>query len=130
MIGANPREIKKLLKRMGLGNIDIDELSNVSAVDIRLLDGTTITVRNPQVSVIKMPNKMLIYQVQASEASVEKRREAAEVPEGEVNEDDISLVVEQTGASREEAVEALKASGGDIVQAVMSLLKKKGAQQR
>ncbi len=128
MIGANPREIKKLLKRMGLGNIDIDELSNVSTVDIRLLDGTTITIRNPQISIIKMPNKVLIYQVQASEANVEKRREAAEAPEGGISEDDVSLVVEQTGVSREEAIEALKASGGDIVQAVMSLLKKKGSQ--
>ncbi len=128
MIGANPREIKKLLKRMGLGNIDIDEVGNVSSVDIKLSDGTIITVRNPQVSVIKMPNKVLIYQIQAVEGHVEKRRETHETSVPEISDEDIALVVEQTGVSREEAVEALKASGGDIVQAVMAILKKRGGQ--
>ena len=39
----------------------------------------------------------------------------------EINEEDVQLVMEKTGATREEAEKALKETGGDIVEAIMKL---------
>merc|ERR1712100_164734 len=41
--------------------------------------------------------------------------------DGEVNENDIELVMQQTEATREQAIAALKKSGGDMVNAIMEL---------
>jgi nascent polypeptide-associated complex subunit alpha len=46
--------------------------------------------------------------------------DGAESAEG-VNDKDVELVVQQTGKSRDRAIRALKASGGDIVTAIMEL---------
>merc|ERR1712169_118455 len=46
---------------------------------------------------------------------------AAEGGDGEVNENDIELVMQQTEATREQAIAALKKSGGDMVNAIMEL---------
>nr|CAO98813.1 nascent polypeptide-associated complex (NAC), alpha subunit [Nakaseomyces delphensis] len=45
------------------------------------------------------------------------------VDAGDLNEDDIELVVQQTNASKNEAIKALKEHKGDIVNAIMSLSK-------
>merc|ERR1712110_540679 len=41
--------------------------------------------------------------------------------DGEVSEKDIELVMQQTDATREQAIDALKKSGGDMVNAIMEL---------
>ena len=41
--------------------------------------------------------------------------------DGEVSEKDIELVMQQTEATREQAIDALKKSGGDMVNAIMEL---------
>jgi nascent polypeptide-associated complex subunit alpha len=42
-----------------------------------------------------------------------------------ISEEDIALIMEQTGASREEAIKALIETKGDLVQAAMKLLSQK-----
>lgn len=59
----------------------------------------------------------------AGEGSVEKEEEEEEIDAGDVPADDIDLVVEQANVSKNEAIKALKAHNGDIVNAIMALSK-------
>merc|ERR1712137_626244 len=58
--------------------------------------------------------------LQAADDDVPNLEEADPVI-GEVSEKDIELVMQQTEATREQAIDALKKSGGDMVNAIMEL---------
>ncbi|KAL3229159.1 Nascent polypeptide-associated complex subunit alpha [Nakaseomyces bracarensis] len=58
---------------------------------------------------------------ESGEAKTEAADENVEV--GDLNEDDVELVVQQTNASKAHAIKALKEHDGDIVNAIMSLSK-------
>ncbi|MEZ0318396.1 MAG: nascent polypeptide-associated complex protein [Pyrobaculum sp.] len=120
MLPTNPRELEKLLKRMGIKVEEVD----VAYVELRLKNGEVWRVNNPTVALIKMPNKTLVYQIQTSEAAVQKVAAPQTPSEYQPSEEDIALVMEQTGASREEAVKALIETKGDLVQAAMKLMRK------
>jgi len=122
MIPTSPRELEKILKRMG---IKVEEV-NVAYVELKLKNGETIRINSPTVALMRMPNKVLVYQIQAAEGSVQKVAPAAApaTSEYQPSEEDIALLIEQTGASREEAIKALVETKGDLVQAAMKLLKK------
>ncbi len=121
MIPTNPRDLEKILKRMGVKVEEVD----VAYVEFKLKTGEVLRINNPTVALMKMPNKTLLYQVQTSEASVQKITPERRPAEYQPSEEDIAVVVEQTGASREEAAEALRETGGDLVQAVVKLLARK-----
>ncbi|ACB39838.1 nascent polypeptide-associated complex protein [Pyrobaculum neutrophilum] len=124
MIPTNPRELEKLLKRMGIKVEEVD----VAYVELRLKNGEVVRINNPTVALMKMPNKVLLYQIQTSEAAVERVQQQQQQPQQggyQPSEDDIALVMEQTGATREEAVNALVEAKGDLVQAAMKILSKK-----
>ncbi|GGP21480.1 NagC family transcriptional regulator [Thermocladium modestius] len=135
----NPNELRKMLKRMGVGNLNVEELSAAKVV-IYLRNGSVLEVPNPNVAAIKMQG-MVIYQVQASERDVKAtsspQQQAAPAqssiimgrpptaPEPAVSEDDVRLIMDQTGATRDEAVKALRESGGDLAEAILKLQSKK-----
>jgi len=121
MFAANPRELKRLLKRMG---IDVEELSGVKQVEI-IMEGKKIVVREPQVLAFKTGGQVF-YQVSGVSETVEGLVEQAKpVEDIAVPEEDIRFVMEQTGVPREKAREALVKAKGDIIQAIM-LLKEGG----
>jgi len=121
MFAANPRELKRLLKRMG---IDVEELSGVKQVEI-IMEGKKIVVREPQVLAFKTGGQVF-YQVSGVSETVEGVVEQAKpVEDIAVPEEDIRFVMEQTGVPREKAREALVKAKGDIIQAIM-LLKEGG----
>ncbi|ABO09409.1 nascent polypeptide-associated complex protein [Pyrobaculum calidifontis] len=122
MIPTSPRELEKILKRMGIKVEEVD----VAYVELKLKNGETIRINSPTVALMRMPNKVLVYQIQAAEGSVQKVAPAAApaTSEYQPSEEDIALLIEQTGASREEAIKALVEAKGDLVQAAMKLLKK------
>ena len=109
------RELKRLLKK---ADIDIEEVQGVSRVVIERDDGSRIIISNPMVTKLKMAGQT-VYQV----AGGEERVEEAEV---EVSEEDIAIVMEQTGVDRETARNALVMTKGDIAEAIM-LLKGEGS---
>ncbi len=136
----NPNELRKMLKRMGVGNLNVEELSAAKVV-IYLRNGSVLEVPNPNVAAIKMQG-MVIYQVQASERDVKTtpsspQQQAAPAqssiimsrpptaPEPAVSEEDVRLIMDQTGATRDDAVKALKESGGDLAEAILKLQGKK-----
>ena len=124
MIPTNPRELEKLLKRMGIKVEEVD----AAYVEIKLKTGEVLRINNPTVALMKLPNKMWIYQIQTSEGAVQKAAPAPQpqqAAEYQPSEEDIALIMEQTGASREEAIKALVETKGDLVQAAMKLLSQK-----
>ncbi|MCY0867916.1 MAG: nascent polypeptide-associated complex protein [Desulfurococcus sp.] len=116
MFASNPRELKRLLKRMG---VEVEELEDARQVEIVLKD-KRIVLRNPQILVFKAGGQVF-YQVTGAQEVVEEAGKPAEPLATEIPEDDIRFVMEQTGASYEKAREALVKSRGDILQAIMML---------
>ncbi|MEM1627920.1 MAG: nascent polypeptide-associated complex protein [Desulfurococcaceae archaeon] len=115
MLPLNPRELKKILKRYG---IELEELTDVEKVEI-YTRGKKIVLNEPQVLVYKMSGQMF-FQISSSNVNEEN----IQTPSVDINEDDIRFVMEQTGASFEEAKKALIDAKGDILQAIMSLRNK------
>jgi len=114
----NPRQMKKMLKRQG---IDIDELENVVEVVIRMPD-RTLVFDAPAVTIMKVQGQAT-YQVVGEPresagggAPTEAAPEAPEFPEV-----DIQLVVENTDADREKAIETLRDCNGNPAEAIIKL---------
>lgn len=101
---VNPRQMKKMMRQLGM---EMEEL-NAREVIIRLED-REIIISNPQVSVVRAMNQKT-YQVVGEEKEVQL-----------LPEEDIALVAEQAGVSKEEAQKALKETGGDLAEAIMKL---------
>jgi nascent polypeptide-associated complex subunit alpha len=123
---VNIREFERLLRRMG---VRVEEVE-ASHVELYLKSGEVVRIESPTVLLLRAPGKVVVYQVQAHESSIRRETPRAQehaAPAGYTpDEEDIALVMERTGASREEAIRALMESGGDLVQAVMKLLPQKG----
>ena len=115
MFSMNPRELRRMMKRMG---IDVEELKNVKSIIITMED-KEIILQNPQVTVMKVQGQKIYQVVAAKEEVVEVEEEKVE--EVKFSEEDIAFVMEQAGVSREDAIAALKKSGGDIAQAILLL---------
>ena len=110
--GMNPREMQKAMKRMGIKQEEID----AQVVIIKTADKDLI-IKNPQVSKVNMMGQES-FQISGEIEEVEKEEDA------KVNEDDVATVIEQTGCSREEAVEALEQCNGNLAEAILKLQNK------
>ncbi len=106
MFPTNPAQLKKMMKQMG---IEIEELPAVEVI-IRTKNEELI-FKNP--SVTKMVARGIeTFQITGS----------YEVKEFvEINEEDVALIVEQTGVSMEEARKALEEAKGDLAEAIMRI---------
>jgi nascent polypeptide-associated complex subunit alpha len=100
--------MERMMRQMGL---KAKELEGVREVVIKLAD-REIVLPNAQVTLMEMAGQRT-YQVMGEE--IERR------PELKPSEEDIKLVMEQAGVSREEALRALKDADGDLAQAILKL---------
>ncbi len=104
----NPRQMNKMMKRLG---INIKEIKNVKQVVIKtdtkeyIFDDADVTIMDAQ--------GQKTYQVTGN-PRVEEKEEG-------IPEEDINLVMEQTGKSKDEAKKALEETDGDIAEAVLKL---------
>ncbi|HII00946.1 TPA: nascent polypeptide-associated complex protein [Methanosarcinaceae archaeon] len=106
--GMNPAKMKQMMKQMG---INTREINDVEEIIIKTAD-SNIIIENANVTIMTVQGSDT-YQIVG---------DAREVPkELDIPEDDIKLVMEQTGASEEEAREALKNSTGDLAEAIVAL---------
>ena len=105
----NQRDLAKAMQRMGIQQHEVEAVEVV----IRCAD-KEIVISNPQVARVNMMGQET-WQVtgNASERSISS--------EPEIKEDDINTVMEQTGVSKEKALEAIKAAKGDLAQAILDL---------
>jgi len=103
--------MKQAMKRMGIQQQEID----AKEVIIRLED-REIVISNPQVSKVNMLGQET-YQVVGEET------ERSLSSEPDISDEDVKTVVDQTGASEDEARKTLEQTKGDLAEAVMKLKK-------
>ena len=105
----NPRQLEKMAKRMGIQATPIP----ADEVIIKTPEAD-IVITNPQVSKVNMMGQET-YQITG---------DVSERPKEAFSEDDVSMVMEKTGATREEVEKALTETNGDLATSILKLKKK------
>ena len=103
------RNARRMMERMG---INMKEIPNVQEVVIRTAD-REMHIKNASVSEVNAQGNR-VFQVAGDVEEVEVEKET-------FNEEDVILVQQQTGASREKAVAALEESDGEVARAILKL---------
>lgn len=103
--GVNPKQMGQMMKRFGIKNEEID----AKEVVIVLNSGKKLVIENPQVQAIEMQGTKT-YTIAGAV------REESGVPD-----EDVQMVAEQTGVSKEKAKKALEENKGDIAAAILAL---------
>ncbi len=112
---VNPRQMKQAMKRMG---ISTEEIHDVEEVIIRTAT-TEYVIKKAEVTVMAVQGQKT-YQIVGETESRPRTRET--VPGALYNEEDVKLVIEQTSCTREKAVEALKATDGELAEAILKIM--------
>ncbi|MBU5689720.1 MAG: nascent polypeptide-associated complex protein [Candidatus Aenigmatarchaeota archaeon] len=104
--GMDPKKVEQMLKQLGM------EMEDIKAKEVIIkAEGGDIIIENPQVVKTTMRGQV-IYQV------------SGDVKQENFPEEDIKLVMDQTGIKDEEKIkQALKEAKGDVVEAIMKLKK-------
>ncbi len=102
----NPKQMQGMMKKMGIAQEEID----ASRVIIECED-RNIIIENPSVMKIKM---------QGNE-SFQISGEVSEEENSAFSEEDVQIVMDKTGKSKEDVVEALEEAEGDIAEAIVKL---------
>lgn len=105
----NPKQLKKMAKKMGM---KMDQITAEEVV-IRTPD-KEIVIENPQVSKVKMMGQET-WQITGEETE--------RVRGSETTKEDVKTVMDQTGASEEEARKALDEADGNLAAAILKLKK-------
>jgi nascent polypeptide-associated complex subunit alpha len=111
-MNLNPKKMQKMMQQLGMSMDEID----ATEVIIKKTDGTELRIANPQVTKMLVQGKEM-YQVTGT-SSDDESTPTAEV---EINDADVEMITSQTGATAEQAGEALKNSGGDLAKAILDL---------
>ena len=106
--GMNPKQMNQMMRKLG---INVKEIKNVEQVIIQT-DTKEIVFTDAEVTIMNAQGQKT-YQITGNPTVTERK---ASIPE-----DDINLVVDQTGTSLEKAKQALEACNGDIAEAIMKL---------
>jgi nascent polypeptide-associated complex subunit alpha len=116
MGGLDPKKMQAVMKQMGISQQDIP----ASKVIIEKLDNTKIIIDNPSVTKINMQGQNS-FQISGDirEGTGESEDEENE-DEIEISKKDIETVMEKTGCSKKEAIEALEETG-DLAEAILKL---------
>ncbi|MDG6902496.1 MAG: transcription factor [Nitrososphaerota archaeon] len=103
------RNARRMMDRMG---INMKEIPNVQEVVIRTAD-KEMHITNVSVSEVNAQGNRIFQVVgEVEEVEVEKKT---------FSDEDILLVQQQTGASRERAIAALEQADGEVARAILSL---------
>lgn len=104
MIPTDPRQMQRMMKQLGIKSEEIQ----ANEVVIKKADGTEMKIVEPQIMIIEMQGQKS-FQI------------TGKVQEASFSEDDLKLVVEQTGKTEQEAKIALEKNKGDIAKAILDL---------
>jgi nascent polypeptide-associated complex subunit alpha len=122
---VNPRQMKQAMRKMG---ISTEELADVQEIVI-LTKTKEYVFKEAEVTVMTVQGQKTFQVV--GEPEVRPRSAATAKPgttalaapaEAGLPEEDITLVMEQTGSTREKAVEALKATDGQPAEAILKIM--------
>ncbi len=96
--------MKKLMKQMNMQAVPAERVEIINA-------GRKLVIENPEVTKMSVMGET-VFQIKG----VVREEEELSIPE-----EDIELICEKTGASREEARKALEACEGDLARAIETL---------
>ncbi|MDD1772720.1 MAG: nascent polypeptide-associated complex protein [Methanomassiliicoccales archaeon] len=113
--GVNPRQMKQAMKRMGISQ---EDMQGVEEVIIRTADKEYV-IKGAEVACITMQGQKT-YQV-VGDAEVRPRHDLKEAS-SDIPEEDVQLVMSQTGASKEKAAQALKDCDGQPAEAILKIM--------
>jgi len=118
----NPRQVKQAMRKLG---IKTEELQDVTDVVIRTKTKQYV-IKDAAVTIMEMQGQKTFQIVGDAEitalGAVPATPVAAAPAEPLIPEDDIKLVMDQTGASRDKAIEALKATDGQPAEAILKIM--------
>ncbi|MDH7517550.1 MAG: nascent polypeptide-associated complex protein [Candidatus Thermoplasmatota archaeon] len=106
----NPRQLNQMMRRLG---INVREIENVKKVTIQT-DTKEYVFEKPDVTMMDAQGQTT-YQIIGKPKILERKEE--------IPQDDVKLVMEQTGKSEKEAKKALEETKGDIAEAILRLKK-------
>ena len=110
-MNMDPRQMRMAMKKLGIQQQELP----AKEVIIRFED-KEIVISNPSVTKVNMMGQDT-YQISGDE----EERSLDVIPE--INDDDISTVMDQTGASEEDAKKVILESKGDLAEAILKLKK-------
>ncbi|AIZ55972.1 nascent polypeptide-associated complex protein [Candidatus Methanoplasma termitum] len=116
MRGVNPRQMQQAMKKMGMKQTDI---KNVTEVIIRT-NNKEIVITNAEVTLIEMQGSRN-YQIAGDEITRELGTASAPATVTFPAED-IELVMSQTGCDKEKAVKALEDAKGQPAEAILKIM--------
>jgi alpha-NAC-related protein len=112
----NPRQMKQAMRKMGIRN---EEMKNVTEVIIRTTS-EEIVINNASVNIMEVQGTKT-YQITGNPES-RPLGSVSDVPVSAVPEEDIELVMSQTGCDRDTAVKALEENDGQPAEAIISIM--------
>lgn len=112
MPNMNPRQMQQMMKKMGIQQEDIDAEQVIIVCSDR-----KIVITNPSIQKVNMSGNKS-YQISGNE-SVEPLDSNKEEEVLELTEEDINTVMNQTGCTEKEAIEALEDTNGNIAEAII-----------
>jgi len=107
--GMNPRKMKQMMKQLGM---DVTPIEGVEEIIVKTTSGNYVFPAGTEIAKMKMQG-VVTYQISGDPEFIAA---AVTVPD-----EDVALVVEQTGKSPEVARAALIEASGDIAQAILAL---------
>lgn len=119
--GMDPRQLKQMMKKLG---IEVEEIPDVR--EVRIVTGKgTFVVKDAAVTKMTAEGEETL-QVQGTIVEGEPAKSIAEQDESEdveldITEDDVQIVMDQTGVGKAEARKALEESGGNPAEAIIAL---------
>jgi nascent polypeptide-associated complex subunit alpha len=113
---VNPKQMKAAMKRMGITQ---DELQGVEEVIIRMRD-KEIVLKDAAVTEVTMQGQKT-YQVMGT-AEERKRASGPAQEERRIPDEDIQLVMAQTGCTEAEALKALEECDGAPAEAIIKVI--------
>lgn len=116
MRGRNPKQMEMMMRRMG---IKMDEMKNVEVVVIKMPD-KEIVIHEPVVMKIVAQGQES-FQISGRSEEIIKGGEEKLLYTVE----DLRIVMEQTGATEDEAREALEKCEGQPAEAILYMMEKK-----
>ncbi|WP_461463458.1 nascent polypeptide-associated complex protein [Methanobrevibacter sp.] len=111
--GMNPKQMKQMERQMKKMGMKMDDVEGVEEVIIRCRD-KDIVISPAEVNIMNVMGSET-YQITGNAREVEREVVL------EINEEDIELVSNQAGVSKEVAEDALKEANGDLAEAIMKL---------
>ncbi len=116
----NSREVRRMMAQMGIKTTDLTDVKKI------IMEGTAkdYVITEASVTIVEAKGEKY-FQIFGNMKEVPKgSAQPAAVQAPAVNEDDVRLVMEQAGCSREKAVDALNRANGEPAQAIIDLTSK------